>query len=195
MSSATNITIKFNNSKAAEKAMEIIQNGLADKEMAAQIFSNGKTDAEMMIDDLRIDYTNNTISAHSFCLMSATYESLLPIIFNALAKDDTVGDFYARTEYESLSSGDCGFQKAERRGNTYRFTSRLSEDATAYCPHWEDEEDAEYIVSYEEYDPNATYICPICGEVLDHNKMFGSSAPIIIDETYEVIENNLYRVW
>ena len=164
MESYTTMTINFNNSEAANKAMNIIKAAL-------------KTITPKFPTDITVK-ENEIIVDESCSLWQAI--GRVDVLAKEVATKLADEDFTLECYYDSC---DCGYKesvKADYSNGKLTINTVASED-NGYCP-----ECGELIVRFDEYDSNAHYYCPECGEELDHEEMFEDGLPTFTKEIIKI---------
>ena len=171
MESYTTMTINFNNSEAATKAMNIIK--------AALKTITPKVPTEFTTFEKDITVKENEIIVDESCSLWQAI-GRVDVLAKEVATKLADEDFTLECYYDSC---DCGYKesvKADYSNGKLTINTVASED-NGYCP-----ECGELIVRFDEYDSNAHYYCPECGEELDHEEMFEDGLPTFTKEIIKI---------
>ena len=172
MKAYTNMKITMETKDQAVKAVEII------RELASK-----KTSEDACIDNFikDIKVKENMVMVDDSCsIHSGTFEDLPAEIFKALAAI-TEKDFSAHAWHYSCNCGHQASVDASRRKNKVKVKTIIAPNGNGWC-----EECGEMIVPYDEYDPKATYYCPVCGKEIDHKELFDGDIPTTVKETFVI---------
>ena len=164
------LRITMENEAQAVKAVEVIT------ELASKRTSPHGKELVRFAEDLWIE-DNMVLAEESASLFSDTFLDFVPEIMKACAFL-TEQKFEANAWYEDYG---CGLEEsieAKRNDTSLNIRTVVSENGNGMCP-----ECGEHIVCYDEYDPNETYYCPICGKELVHEEMFLGILPVTTLET------------
>lgn len=149
--------------------LDNVENTRAAFRIAIQVLNEvGMTqDADMLsIDEanLKIYLTEGSIGNENNVVVQ---------ICRSIAKELKESAFYGHAFYDDDS---CGYESCadyDYENGSLRITIIESLNGHGMCP-----ECGEQVVCYDEYDPNAEYVCDECGaEIENHNDMFGDVLP------------------
>ena len=165
MESYTTMTINFNNSEAANKAMNIIK--------AALKTITPKFPTEFTTFEKDITVKENEIIVDESCSLWQAI-GRVDVLAKEVATKLADEDFTLECYYDSC---DCGYKESVKADYS---NGKLTINTVA------SEECGELIVRFDEYDSNAHYYCPECGEELDHEEMFEDGLPTFTKEIIKI---------
>ena len=176
MEAYTNIKIEMENNeiaiKAAEKAIAVIKKDNA--------YKNDEHNVSRFINDINVN-KGIIIVDNSCSLDSWERETLVPLMLKAIAAIDEVKTFNARSDFECCNDGFEAYCNADYREDVLTLETCESENFYAICDDCE-----EFVIHFEDYDPNKTYICEHCGKVLTEEDMFPEGLPEVKVEHFEI---------
>ena len=158
-----NLEIIMESNDQAAKALELI------KEIASKRASEEMTE---FLTDLSIN--GSSIVMEDNCSLDPDDYMALTIDIAKACAPLTQTSFEVCVDSWSDQCGFSALMHTVRNGNEVEIFSAESENGDGTCPDC-----GMPIVSYAEYDPNAVYCCPECGEELDHYDLFEGCLPKI----------------
>lgn len=166
--STNDFTVTFTNAAAAKKAKQIADECF--RSLRYDFYS--KQPSVLAADSLAVD--ENTLTFEEICFSSLDLMEASRKVIKALAyglKEETFEFSVCGVDTYAESWVEGAFQNGALDMTSTYFPEGYSEFLC--CPECD-----EPIVKMEDYDPNAVYVCPECGEELD----FSDSAPVIEKE-------------
>ncbi len=157
--------VTFTNAAAARKAKQIADESFRSLQYAYKRYEPGILAANSLTIEEKTILTFEEICFDSSDLLDASNAVIKAIAYGMKDEDFEFSVWGSDTYTESSLEGKYHNRVLEITSIYY---------PAGYCEYLECTECEEEIVSVEDYDPNKTYICPVCGEELD----FSDSAPV-----------------
>lgn len=173
------MTIKFNKEVELETVKKAIFNSIKNSKLNDEYAFNAP---QSLIDNLTQKDNEITLPEYFCCYIPEDADELFEDMMLAIACFYKGYEFTCELYNNSTYSESCC-------DATYKNGS-LELECTYYpsghCEMLICEECGEEIVSIEDYNPDETYTCPECGEVLDLQKQYDETAPKIEKKVIEI---------
>ena len=176
METYTNIKIEMENNTQTKAAVEMIKTSISDSKW----FKDDERNVGRFIEDFAIS-ENTIIVDYSCSLDSWEYENLILMVYKVTAAINDVKSFKAISHFVCCNDGYEAYCDANYINGTLTIEYCASYDFSGSC-----DECGDFVVNWEDYDPEETYICPECGEVLTEERMFPDGLPEVEISSYEI---------
>ena len=169
-------TVTFASKAAAENAKQIAADTLSTKSISGYAYDP----FELFVSSLRVK--GNALTSEEACLTADDFieptAATIKAIADNLRTENFTFDAFGEDTYAESSVEGCFKDGVLTITSTYYPCGYYE-----YIPCPECSED---VIRIENYEPNKTYVCPVCGEEVDLSEVYEDIAPVITKETIEV---------